>query len=114
MIGIKLKKYKKETMNKICEYLNPKYVYFKIDENELLVKKDAKVLKGEKILKTKYDTFIHSSVSGIVIDTLVRIATRGVESNFVFTVRKFAASALLIDRAENVEKLTDAFNFGIA
>ncbi len=83
MIGIKLKKYKKETMNKICEYLNPKYVYFKIDENELLVKKDAKVLKGEKILKTKYDTFIHSSVSGKVIDIVEKIDYKNNKSSFI-------------------------------
>lgn len=68
MIGIKLTKHKKETMNKIDEYLKPKYVYFKIDENELLKKVNDKVLKGEKILKTKYDTFIHSSVSGKIIE----------------------------------------------
>lgn len=68
MIGIKLLKHKKETMDKIGEYLNPKYVYFKIDDNELLVKKEDNVLKGEKILKTKFDTYIHSSVSGKVVD----------------------------------------------
>ena len=83
MIGIKLKKHKKETMNKICEYLNPKYVYFKIDENELLVKKDDKVLKGEKILKTKYDTFIHSSVSGKVIDIVEKIDYKNNKSSFI-------------------------------
>lgn len=68
MIGIKLLKHKKQTMDKIEEYLNPKYVYFKIDNNELLVKKEDNVLKGEKILKTKFDTYIHSSVSGKVVD----------------------------------------------
>lgn len=68
MIGIKLLKHKKQTMDKIEEYLNPKYVYFKIDNNELLVKKEDNVLKGEKILKTKFDTYIHSSISGKVVD----------------------------------------------
>jgi len=65
MVGIKLVNHKKETNNKIKEYLKPKYVYFKINESdELLIKENDTVLMGEKIIKTKYGSFIHSSVSG--------------------------------------------------
>ena len=68
MIGIKLNKHKKETMNELKNYLKPKYVYFKVDENnELLIKENAKVKMGDKIIKTKFDSFIHSSVSGKVV-----------------------------------------------
>ena len=83
MIGIKLLKHKKQTMDKIEEYLNPKYVYFKIDNNELLVKKEDNVLKGEKILKTKFDTYIHSSVSGKVVDFVELLDYKNNKSKFI-------------------------------
>lgn len=84
MIGIKLDKHKKETINKIEEYLNPKYVYFKInDTDELLVKEKDKVKCGEKIIKTKFDTFIHSSVSGKVIGFEEQLDYKNNKAKFV-------------------------------
>ncbi|MBP3460978.1 MAG: RnfABCDGE type electron transport complex subunit C [Bacilli bacterium] len=84
MIGIKLSKHKKETMNKIEEFLNPKEVYFKIKENdEVLVKENEKVIVGQKIIKTKYDTYIHSSVSGIVKEITTMIDYQNNKSNFI-------------------------------
>lgn len=84
MIGIKLDKHKKETINKIEEYLNPKYVYFKInDTDELLVKEKDKVKCGERIIKTKFDTFIHSSVSGKVIGFEEQLDYKNNKAKFV-------------------------------
>jgi len=83
MMGIRLTKCKKQTMNKIEEYLNPKYVYFKIDENEMLKEVDDKVLKGEKILKTKFDTFIHSSVSGKIVDIVEKLDYQNKKCKFL-------------------------------
>lgn len=65
MIGIRLKANKKDTKYKLKEFLNPKYVYFKIDEKDkLLVKENDKVKMGDKIIERNY--FINSSVSGKV------------------------------------------------
>lgn len=50
----------------------------------------------------------------VVINSLACIAAGGVNRDFVFAVGNLAAAPLLFDRAENVEKLTDAFFFRIA
>ena len=84
MIGIKLDKHKKETINKLEEYLNPKYVYFKVnDTDEVLVKEKSKVKCGEKIIKTKFDTFIHSSVSGKLVEFVEKIDYKNNKSKFI-------------------------------
>lgn len=84
MIGIKLDKHKKETMNELTNYLKPKYVYFKIDENnELLIKKNDKVKMGDKIIKTKFDSFIHSSVSGKVVEIEEHLDYKNNKAKFI-------------------------------
>ena len=84
MIGIKLDKHKKETMNKLEEFLTPKYVYFKInDTDEVLVKEKQKIKCGEKIIKTKFDSFIHSSVSGKVIGFEEKVDYQNNKSKFI-------------------------------
>ena len=83
MIGIRLEKHKHETMDKIDSFLNPKYVYYKIDNNELLVKENDKVLMGDKIIKTKFDSYIHSSVSGKVTSIKEMIDSNNNKSNFI-------------------------------
>ena len=97
MIGIKLDKHKKETMNEITEYLKPKYVYFKIDDNnELLIKENDKVKMGEKIIKTKFDSFIHSSVSGKFIGIEEHLDYKNNKAKFI--------------KIENDFKETNCFN----
>lgn len=84
MIGIRLPKHKKETINKLEEYLSPKYVYFKIeDSDELLVLENDKVLVGDRIIKTKFDSFIHSSVSGKVIKIIEKIDYKNNKAKFL-------------------------------
>ena len=84
MIGIKLLKHKKETMNKLDEFLKPKYVYFKIEETDtLLVKEKEKVKCGEKIIKTKFDSFIHSSVSGKVDSIVEKVDYKNNKEKFI-------------------------------
>lgn len=104
MIGIKLFKHKKETMNKIEEYLNPKYVYFKIDDNELLVKKEDNILKGEKILKTKFDTYIHSSVSGKVVDFVELLDYKNNKSKFIKIENNFKEKEIY--KKEDITNIT--------
>lgn len=90
MIGIKLSKHKKETMDKIEEYLNPSEVYFKIDDTDsLLVNQNDIVFKGEKIIKTKYDTYKHSSISGIVKDIVTMTDYQNNESKFIKIINDF-------------------------
>lgn len=97
MIGIKLDKHKKETMNELTNYLKPKYVYFKIDDNnELLIKENDKVKMGEKIIKTKFDSFIHSSVSGKFIGIEEHIDYKNNKAKFI--------------KIENDFKETNCFN----
>ena len=84
MIGIKLLNHKEETRNKIVDYLEPKYVYFKIDDNnELLIKEKDKVLMGDKIIKTKFGSFIHSSVSGKFVGIEEKLDYKNNKSKFI-------------------------------
>ena len=84
MIGIKLLNHKEETKNKIVDYLEPKYVYFKIDDNnELLIKEKDKVLMGDKIIKTKFGSFIHSSVSGKFVGIEEKLDYKNNKSKFI-------------------------------
>ena len=53
-------------------------------------------------------------VGAVVINSFYCIAAGGVEGNFVFVFCYFAAATLLIYGAEDVEELTDAFEFGVA
>ncbi len=103
MIGIKLDKHKKETMNKLKEYLNPKYVYFKINDNdEILVKEKEKVKCGQKIIKTKFDSYIHSSVSGKVICFEEKLDYKNNKAKFIKIENDF--------KEENVFKKVDINN----
>ena len=56
---------------------------------------------------------IHSSdltvfISRIIINAFACIAARSIKRYFIFSISHIAAAALLLDRAENVEKLADA------
>ena len=53
-------------------------------------------------------------VGSVVVDAFCCIAAGGVEGDFVFVLVYFAAASLLIYGAEDVEELTDAFEFGVA
>ena len=53
-------------------------------------------------------------VGCIVVDSFGGVAAGGVEGDFVFVLVYFAAATLLIYGAEDVEELTDAFEFGVA
>lgn len=53
-------------------------------------------------------------VGGVVVDSFVCVAAGGVEGDFVFAFVYFAAASLLVYRAEDVEELADAFEFGVA
>lgn len=53
-------------------------------------------------------------VGVVVINSFYCITAGGVEGNFVFVFCYFAAATLLIYGAEDVEELTDAFEFGVA
>ena len=62
---------------------------------------------------------IHSTdlvivIGGIVIDALCSIAAGSIKRYFIFSISHIAAAALLLDRAENVEKLADALLFRTA
>ena len=70
-------------MNKIDSFLKPKHVYYKIDNNELLVKEKDKVLMGDKIIKTKFDSYIHSSVSGKVTGIKEMIDSNNNKAKFI-------------------------------
>ena len=55
---------------------------------------------------------IHSSdltvfISRIIINAFACIAARSIKRYFIFSISHIAAAALLLDRAENVEKLAD-------
>jgi hypothetical protein len=50
-------------------------------------------------------------IRGIIVDTFVRIATGGINGNFVFSFLYLAAAPLLIHAAKNVKELTDTFFF---
>ena len=50
-------------------------------------------------------------IGGVVINAFVGIAAAGVQGNLVLTVVQLAAAALLLYRAENMEKLAHAFCF---
>ena len=52
-------------------------------------------------------------VGGIVVDSFGYIAAGGVEGDLVFSFVYFTASSLLIYGAEDMEKLADAFCFGV-
>lgn len=52
-------------------------------------------------------------VGGVVVNSLCSIAAGRIESDLVFAICDLTAASLLIDRAEDVEKLADAFEFGI-
>lgn len=72
MIGIRLNSNKDDTKYKITNFLSPKNVYFKIEDNDkILVKENDKVLLGQKIIERNY--FIHSSVSGKVIGFIEKL-----------------------------------------
>lgn len=83
MIGIKLPKYKKETIGKLEEYLKPKYTYFSITNNELLVKENDQVIVGQKLMKTKFDSYIHSSISGKVIGIEEKLNYKNEQEKFL-------------------------------
>ena len=69
MIGVKIRKRKKMSINSVNSFINPEYIYIPFNkDDELLVKENDSVLKGSIIIKNmKHDYFIHSSVSGKVI-----------------------------------------------
>lgn len=48
-------------------------------------------------------------VGGVVVNSLCSIAAGRIESDLVFAICDLTAASLLIDRAEDVEKLADAF-----
>lgn len=105
MIGIKLDKHKKETMNELKNYLKPKYVYYKVDENnELLVKDNSKVKMGDKIIKTKFDSFIHSSVSGKVVGVEEHLDYKNNKSTFVKIENDFKETNSFKDVPKNIKK----------
>ena len=52
-------------------------------------------------------------VGFVIVNSLVGVYAARVDRVFVFTALKLAASALLFDRAEDVEELTDALGIGI-
>ena len=53
-------------------------------------------------------------VSGVVVDALGGIAAGCVECELIFAVCNFTAASLLVNGAKDMEKLADAFQFGIA
>ena len=53
-------------------------------------------------------------IGGIIINSLCCVAAGSVESDLIFAFCYFAATTLLIYGAEDVEELTDAFEFGVA
>ena len=52
-------------------------------------------------------------VSGIIVNSLVRVAAACVKSYLVFAAAHIAAAALLVNGIQYVEKLTHAFLFGL-
>lgn len=83
MIGIKLEKFKKDTMNRYMEFLNPKYVYFSTKNGKVLIEKDDKVLVGQEILETKSKSFVHSSVSGKYNGIVEKLNSNGEMEKFI-------------------------------
>ena len=49
-------------------------------------------------------------IGGVVINAFVGIAAAGVQGNLVLTVVQLAAAALLLYRAENMEKVVSLFS----
>ena len=52
-------------------------------------------------------------VGGVVVDSLVGIATGGVKCDFIFSVCNLTTTSLLVNRTENVEKLVHAFALAV-
>lgn len=52
-------------------------------------------------------------VGGVVVDSLVGIATGGVKCDFILSLCNLATTSLLVNRTENVEKLAHAFAFAV-
>ena len=61
-----------------------------------------------------YSTDLMVFISCIIIDSFCCVAAGCVERDLIFIFGYFAASSLLIYRAEDVEELADAFKFGVA
>ena len=62
---------------------------------------------------------IHSAdlviVIGIIlVDSLIRITTGGIQRDLILVLPKLAAASLLIHRPQNMEKLADTFPFRIS
>ena len=61
-----------------------------------------------------YAAYLMIIIGGIIIDSLIRISAGGIEGYLVLAVAESAAPALLINAAENVEKLSYALLLRIA
>ena len=53
-------------------------------------------------------------IGGVIVYPAAGVAARGIYGYLILAVRDLAAAALLIDGAENVEKLADALLLGVA
>ena len=53
-------------------------------------------------------------VGCIVVNSFVGVAAGRIDRYFVLVLREMATASLLVNRAENVEKLADAFGFAVA
>ena len=61
-----------------------------------------------------YSTNLMIFVGCVVINSFCRVAAGSVDGDFIFSICHFAASSLLIYRAEDMEELADAFGFGFS
>ena len=52
-------------------------------------------------------------VGGVIIDSLIGVTAAGIDGDLIAAMFNLTAASLLVDRAQNVEKLADAFRFGI-
>lgn len=106
MIGIRLPKNKKISINDIKESLEPKYIYLKVGEkDEVLKEENSLVEMGEKVIKrAKFDTYLHSSVSGKVLGFEERLDSNGILSKFMKIENDFKEKNNF--KEKNLDKLT--------
>ena len=48
-------------------------------------------------------------ISRIIVNTFIRIAAAGIKGNFIVTLPHITASSLLVNGAQNMKELADAF-----
>ena len=75
----------------------------------------ARKLASVQILTVHIDrAYLVIVIGGVIVYPAAGVAARGIYGYLILAVRDLAAAALLIDGAENVEKLADALLLGVA